>query len=330
MSVAGETVGLSLEDVRTARERIAGLAVRTPIRRSRVLAHETGKQVVFKMETFQPTGAFKLRGAANFILNLTPEERRHGVATTSSGNHGRAVAYVARELGIPAAIFLSALVPANKVAAIADLGAEVVVGGKDFDEATHRGLLYAQERGMTWVHAFDDPLVAAGQGVVGLEILEDVPDVATVVVPTSGGGLIGGIALALKSLKPDVTVVGVTMERGPAMYDALRAGRPVEIVEEETLADALSGSIGIDNKLTFGLAQRYVNDVMLVSEEQIAEAMAFTLLKERFVLEGAGATSIALLRDPRAAGFPEPVVAVCSGDNVDMKLLLEITQRHLG
>jgi threonine dehydratase len=276
----------------------------------------------------QPTGAFKLRGAANLILSLTPDEQARGLVTCSSGNHGRAVAYVAWQLGLRAVVFLSEHAPAVKVAAIRELGAEVVIGGHDYDSADLASLEYAAAHGSTYVHAFDDPRIVAGQGTLGLEIVEQLPEVGTVVAPLSGGGLLAGIAVAAKARKPDVRIVGVSMEQGAAMHASLRAGQPVNVPEEATLADALAGGIGLDNRLTFRLVRELVDDVQLVSEEQIGAAMAYALLHERVGLEGGGATPLAYLRDPCAAELPQPIVAVCTGDNVDMPTLLALGERH--
>jgi threonine dehydratase len=323
---ATEHLGVTLADIEQAAERIAGVAQRTPLKPAWALGREMGRAVYLKLETMQPTGAFKLRGAANLILSLTPDERERGLVTCSSGNHGRAVAYVARQLGLRAVVFLSALAPANKVAAIRDLGAEVIIC-PDYDAADAASLEYARARRMTYVHPFDDPRIVAGQGTIGLEIVQTLPEVATLVVPVSGGGLIAGVALAAKALKPGVRVIGVSMEHGAAMHASVHAGRPVPVVEEATLADALAGGIGPDNRLTLRAVQQLVDDILLVSEEQIADAMAYALLEERLVLEGAAACPIALLRDPRAADYAAPLVAVCSGDNVDMGRLLAIARR---
>jgi threonine dehydratase len=318
---------VTLADIERAAARIAGIAAWTPLKPAWALTRETGRTTYLKLETMQPTGAFKLRGAANLILSLTPAEQARGLVTCSSGNHGRAVAYVARQLGLRAVVFLSEHAPAVKVAAIRELGSEVVIGGPDYDSADAASLDYAAQHGSTYVHAFDDPRIVAGQGTLGLELVEQLPDVGTVVAPLSGGGLLAGIAVAVKARKPDVRVIGVSMARGASMHASLRAGQPINVPEEATLADALAGGIGLDNRLTFCLVRDLVDDTRLVSEEQIGAAMAYALLHERVVLEGGAATPLAFLRDPRAAELPQPIVAVCSGDNVDMLTLLGMAER---
>ncbi len=251
MTVADPT----LRDIYLARQRIAGLARRTPLVRSAGLSERTGAAVYLKPESLQETGSFKIRGAANKLLSLTAEERARGVVAVSSGNHGRAVAYVAQQLGVRAVICVSERVPAGKVEAIRRLGAELVVHGASYDEAEAHSLRLQAERGLTRVDPFDDPAVIAGQGTIGLELLEDLPQVETVVVPLSGGGLISGIAIALKAANPAIRVIGVSMDRAPVMVHSLRAGRLLELPEEDTLADALAGGIGLDNRYTFRLVQ---------------------------------------------------------------------------
>lgn len=319
--------GVDLRAIELARERILGLVARTPLKPSQAESWPSGRQVYLKLETMQPTGAFKLRGAANAILSLPADERERGIVTCSAGNHGRAVAWVARHLGIPATIFMSPLAPANKVRAIEALGATVVVTGKDFDEAADAAARHCAENGLTFVHAFDDPAVIAGQGTVALEIFEDLPAVETIVVPLSGGGLVAGIAIVVKALKPEARVIGVSMEQGPAMHDSVQAGKPVSVVEEASLADALTGGIGLDNRWTFPIVRDLVDDIVLVSEEEIGTAMVRALTSEKVVLEGAAATPLAVLLrdDPAIQG--DTVVAVCTGDNVDTATLLSLAGR---
>lgn len=319
---------LTLRDIYSARARIASIARRTPLVSSPVLAELTGTNVFLKLESLQETGSFKLRGAANKLLSLDPEVCERGIITVSSGNHGRALAYVAHRLGLRAVVCLSDAVPANKRDAIQALGAEVVVSGSTYDEATVEAYRLQREEGLEMVHPFDDPLIIAGQGTIGLELLESYPGMDTVIVPLSGGGLLGGIALALKSADPRIHVVGVSMERGPAMVESLRAGRVVDIVEEPTLADALAGGIN-PNQYTFELIRDNVDETVLVSEEEIAAAMAFALERHRLVVEGGGAVGIAALLSGKVRRLGENVAVVISGGNVDLPLLLQIAQDHL-
>jgi threonine dehydratase len=321
-------IDLTMRDIYSARARIAPIARKTPLVSSPALAELTGSEITLKLESLQETGSFKPRGAANKILSLDPRVRQRGVVTMSSGNHGRALAYVARHLGLRAVVCLYEKVPSNKRDATRKFGAEVVVKGSTYEEAMEEAYRLVEKEGLEMIHPYDDPVVIAGQGTIGLEILEDFPDLNTVVVPLSGGGLLGGIAFALKSADPKIHVVGVMMERGPAMVESLRAGRLVEIVEEPTLADALAGGI-IPNKYTFGLLQKTVDETVLVSEQEIAAAMAFSLEHHHLVVEGGGAVGIAALRAGKLQRLGKRVAVVISGANVDMSLLMRIVQDHL-
>jgi threonine dehydratase len=320
---------ISLADIYRARARIAPLVVRTPLLRSAPLSARAGAAVYMKLENVQQTGSFKARGAANKILGLSDSERAAGLITVSSGNHGRAVSYVAGTLGTPATVCLADNVPANKVEGIRRYGAEVVVGGKSYDEAVEFAVRMQAERGLTFVHPFDDPLVIAGQGTIGLEILEDRPDVETVVVPLSGGGLIAGIALALKSANPAIRVVGVSMERAPVMHASLQAGQIVDLPEEPTLADALVGGLGPVNEYTFALCRALLDETVLVSEEEIGRAMAFMLEAHHLVVEGGGAVGIAALLSGRL-DLGKRAAVVVTGGNVDIPLLVDVVDRYGG
>ena len=237
----------------------------------------------------------------------------------STGNHGRALAYAAKQLGVRAVICMSRLVPANKVEAIRALGAEVHISGASQDEAELEVARLVREEGLTLLPPFDHPDVIAGQGTAGLEILDDLPSVDTVLVPLSGGGLLAGVALAMKSASRDIRVIGVTMERGCAMHASIKAGRPVQVEELETLADSLGGGIGLDNRYTFRMAQALVDDTVLVSEAEIAEAIRHAYREEQLVVEGAGAVGIAALLAGRVAR-PGTTAVLVSGANIDMAL----------
>lgn len=319
---------VTLRAVYQARQRIAGLAVKTPLLPAPWLSEEQGTSVYLKLETAQRTGSFKIRGAANRLQSLPHQDRNRGVITVSSGNHGRAVAYAARQLRIPAVVCMSTRVPSNKVESIRRLGAEVVLQGDTYDEAERHAVHLQQARGLTMVPPFDDPHIIAGQGTVGLEILEDLPEVDTILAPLSGGGLLGGIALVLKSADPSIRTVGVSMERAPVMYHSLRAGHPIAMEEEPTLADALAGGIGLDNQHTFGMIQHYVDETLRVTEEEIASAMAFALARHHLVLEGGGAVALAAVLQGKLQEPGEHVVIVLSGGNVEVSLLLDIMRQH--
>ncbi len=278
-----------------ARQAIAPFIRRTPLVRSEALSRHLGRNVHLKLETQQRTGAFKLRGATNRLLQLSERERERGVVAVSTGNHARAVAHAARVQGISAIVCMSPLVPQNKVLAVQALGAKVQIVGRNQDEAEVVARELAAERGLTFVSPFDDPFVIAGQGTIGLELLEDLPTLDCVLVPLSGGGLIGGIALALKCADPAIRVIGVSMERGPAMALSLAAGRPVAVEEEASLADSLGGGIGLDNRYTFALVRRLVDETVLVSEAEIAAAMRHCYWQERQIVEGGAAVGVAAL-----------------------------------
>lgn len=317
-------VGLGLRDIFVARRALAGRVTRTPLVPARALSAAIGREVLLKLETTQPTGAFKLRGATNRLLAMSEDERARGVVTVSTGNHGRAVAHAARALRMRAVVCMSRLVPDNKRQAVAREGAEIHIHGAGQDEAQTLADRMAREEGLIPVPPFDDAHVVAGQGTIGLELLEDRPDLDSVLVPLSGGGLIGGIALAIKSAAPAIRIVGISMAKGAAMHASLEAGRPIEVVEEHSLADSLGGGIGLDNRLTFALVRDLVDDVQLVDEDAIARAMAHVFWQERLVVEGAAAVGIALLLEGRLDGLGQRICCILSGNNVDMDAFARI------
>jgi threonine dehydratase len=315
-----------LAEVFLAKKRIRPIIYRTPLVPSSRLAEPLGTNVFLKLESLQVTGSFKIRGAANKLSVLSENERQRGVITVSSGNHGRAVAYVAKEFGVQAVICVSEAVPDNKIRAIRELGAEIVVAGKTYDEANEFALQLKDERRLTMVHPFDDADIIAGQGTIGLELMDDLPEIDTVIVPLSGGGLLSGVALALKSIKPSIHTVGVTMDQGAAMVESLKAGHIVEVQEQPTLADALAGGLGEKNLYTFNLIQKYVDETVLVSESEIASAMVFALDKHHLVVEGGGAVGIAALMHKKVKKVGENTVIVISGSGVDLAVLLRVAQ----
>ena len=322
------TYNIRLRHIYLARQRIAAVIRRTHLVESPWLSESLGRQVSLKLENYQLTGSFKIRGAINKTLSLSEKARDRGIITVSSGNHGRAVSYVAHSLGVKAVVCLPETVPENKKEAIRSLGAETVVMGKNADEAMAFADRLRDERGLTMVHPFDDPFVIAGQGTIGLELLEDLPRIDTVVVPLSGGGLLAGIALALKSADPTIRTIGVSMERGPAMVECLKAGKIVDIVEEPTLADALVGGINVDNTYTFNMIQKYVDETVLVSEDEIARAMTFALKQHHIVVEGGGAVGIAALLHHKIERPGQHVAVVVSGSNVDMPVLMKLPGKN--
>lgn len=311
-------------DVAAARRRISGIAVRTPLFLSVSLSDLIGLEVHLKLETVQPTGAFKVRGAASKIMALTDQERNRGVVTASTGNHGRAVAYVARRMGMDATVCISSGVPAGKLAALRTLGADIEIVGHYQSDALARAGEISRERGMTFIHPFDDRDVIAGQATIGMEIAEDLPQVATVLVPLSGGGLLAGVAAGLASAGSGAEPVGVTMTRSPMMAMSLEAGHPVEVPEEETLADSLRGGIGLDNEFTFDLVGELCGRVVRVGEAVIWEAMRFLFEQHRLVAEGAAAVGVASLLSKSVKPLRGPVAVIISGANVEPEHLTRL------
>lgn len=322
------TAGLDVAEIHAAQRRLSGHVARTPLLPSEPLTHLAGTPVLLKHEQLQITGAFKLRGATNALLCLSEAERRRGIVGVSTGNHGRALAHAAGKLGARAVICMSRLVPANKVEAIRALGAEIRICGDSQDEAEEEAARLIERDGLVYIPPFDHADIIAGQGTVGLEIAEDLPDVATVVVPLSGGGLLGGTALALRDTRPDMRIVGVSMRRGAAMHASLAAGRPVAVAEEKTLADSLGGGIGLDNRYTFALIRDLVDEVALVDEDEIADGIRHAYAIEGVIAEGAAAVGIAALLAGRIA-VEGPAVLVVSGRNIDIGAHHDIVGHHL-
>ena len=310
---------VGVKEIEAAQSRIAGLVRRTPCEPSTSLSDLAGVPVWLKLEHHQHTGSFKLRGATNAVAQLNEEEGARGVVGASTGNHGRALAFAARRAGVRCVVCMSALVPSNKVDAIAAEGAEIRIVGRSQDDAQEEVDRLVAEEGMVTVPPFDDPRVIAGQGTLGLELLEDVPDLAVAIIQLSGGGLIAGIAAALKAKRPGIRVVGVSMTRGAAMHASLGAGRPSLVEELPTLADSLGGGIGLANRHTFTMVRDLVDDVVLLSEEEIAEGVRHCYWHERQVVEGSGAVGISTLlaRHVRPDG---PCALLLSGCNIDMAL----------
>ncbi|MGM0534550.1 MAG: hydroxyectoine utilization dehydratase EutB [Pseudomonadota bacterium] len=317
--------GVSLEALYLARRRIAGEAVRTPLVRSAALSARFDADIRLKLETCQPTGAFKLRGAVNMLAALVEDCGREalaaGVVTASTGNHGRAVAHAAARLGVPAVICLSRLVPAHKVAAIEALGAEARRVGASQDAAFSEVERLVSERGMTLIPPFDDPRVVAGQGTIGLELMEDCPGLDRVIVGLSGGGLLGGIGAAVKAIRPTCRVTGVSLSRGAAMWESLKAGHPVDVEEVESLGDSLGGGIGRDNRCTFTLVREVMDDHVQVSERAIAAAMIELLEEEKHLVEGAAAVGLAAIETHGLDVRGQRVALILSGNAVSLSTL---------
>lgn len=308
---------ITVADVRAAQKTIRGVALRTPLIPAFGLSERFGAEILLKLETLQPTGAFKLRGAANAVANLPEAARSRGVVCSSTGNHGRAVAHAARSAGIRAVVCLSRLVPDVKVKAIEALGAEVRRIGQSQDDAQLEVDRLVADEGLSDIPPFDHPHVIAGQGTIGLELLEDAPDLTTIVIPLSGGGLAGGIALAAKAVRPDLRIVGITMEDGPAMHDSIRAGHPVDVTEVPSLADSLGGGIGLRNRWTYPLCRDLLDETLLVSEAEIYRGMRCLFRDERIVAEGGSAVGVAALLAGKLK-LDGRTALIISGRGVDM------------
>jgi len=318
---------LTLTQVEEALGRIRDAICVSPCARSESLSDITDSSVFLKLENLQRTGAFKERGALNKLLQLTPEQRDRGLVTASAGNHAQAVAYHAGRLGIKAEIWMPRTTPIVKVSATRNHGARVVLHGTNFDEAFQEAHTRCLEQGSTFIHPFDDEAVIAGQGTLALELSEQVPKVGVVVVPVGGGGLIAGVALALKELDPAMKVIGVQASAVPSMVDAIREGRPVAIPARSTVADGIA--VRSAGEKTFPLVQKYVDDVVVVDEEEIAAAVLFLLEREKTLAEGAGAVTVAALLHHKVPVAGKTVAAIVSGGNMDVTLLARIIERGL-
>ena len=315
---------ITLQKIQEAQKRIAPFINYTPLIFSKYLSNNS--KVKLKLESLQITGSFKLRGATNKLLSLSENQKQKGVIAVSTGNHGKGVAYAANILGIKSTIFMSSMVPQFRKEAIEALGAKVKIVGNNSDEADQYAKELAKKENITLIHPFDDEEIIAGQGTVGLEMLETFPEVDTVIVPTSGGGLSGGIALAIKSQKPEVKIIAVSMKRGPSMYESLKLGKPVDVEELETLADCLGGSIGIDNKYTFKIAQETIDDFVLVEEDKIAEGIKLNFVEHKLVTEGAAATAVMVVKDNMTQHLGKNIICLICGGNIDSELFTKIIQ----
>lgn len=319
------TLPITADDVRAARVAIEGEVVRTPCLLSRTLSQITGAQVWLKFENLQFTASFKERGALNKLLSLTADQRERGVIAMSAGNHAQGVAYNAQRLGIPATIVMPKPTPIVKVQQTEGHGASVILHGDKLEEAAAHARDLADKRGLTFVHPFDDPLVMAGQGTVALEMLEDVPTLDTLVVPIGGGGLIAGMAVAAKSVKPDLEVVGVQAELYPSMYARLRG--ETAACDGDSLAEGIA--VKYPGDLTFEVVKALVDEVLLVGERDLEHALSMLLNIEKTVVEGAGAAGLAAVLAHPSRFKGRHVGLVLCGGNIDTRLLANVLLRDL-
>ena len=319
---------LSLADIKKARERIKDVVELTACDYSEVLSRLYGCSIYLKLENLQITGSFKPRGAFNKMLQLTPEQRVAGVIAASAGNHAQGVAYAARQLGIAATIVMPETTPLAKIRGTEELGAAIVLSGSRYAEAYDKASELQQQHGYTFIHAFDDPEIIAGQGSVGLEILEQVPDLDILIVPIGGGGLISGCAIAIKNTRPEVHIIGVEAERIPSMKNSIDAGHIEECHPANTIADGIS--ITKSGQHTYPLVKQYIDEIVTVSEEQIASAIMMLLEREKTLTEGAGAVGFAALNHGCIDSIKDKkIVVVLSGGNIDMTMLTVILERGM-
>jgi len=325
-----ESKRISLQDVWEAKSTISPLLKKTPLLFSKTLSKACGAEIYLKYEHLHESGAFKMRGAANAVNALSATQKENGVITYSTGNHGFSVALAAKKLGIRAVICVSKHVPNAKIEKIQSLGAELEIYGDSQDEAEQRCYQLEKEQGLTVIPPFDHPHVIAGQGTIALEILEDLPSVNSVIGGLSGGGLLSGIGLTMKTTNPEIQVIGVSMEKGAAMYESLLAGEPVSVKESPTLADSLLGGIGETNNYTFNMVKSFVDQSQLVSEETIKKGMAYLYKEHHIVVEGAAAIGVGALIDNLITVKPNSKnVVIITGCNVDLDVHAKAIQPYL-
>ena len=318
---------VTLDDIRAARERIRDVVYHSPCPYSLLLSRLCGCEIYCKLDHLQVTGSFKERGARNKLLLLPPEARARGVVAASAGNHAQALAYHGHELGIAVRVVMPKWAPLIKVSNCRNFGAQIVLHGESYDEARAHAKALAEREGLTYVPGFDDPAIIAGTGTMGLEILEDVPDVDAVVVPVGGGGLIAGVGVAIKSLRPQTRVIGVEPHHAPTLNASLKAGHVVRIETKPTLADGLA--IAEVGKLCFEIARQVVDDLVMVNEAQIAMSVLRLLELEKTVVEGGGAVPLAAALQRTMSLEGKKVVLCLCGGNIDVTLISKIIERGL-
>ncbi|MGA8870154.1 MAG: threonine ammonia-lyase [Candidatus Acidiferrales bacterium] len=318
---------VTLETIRAARDRIRDSVFLSPFMRSETFSKLTGNSIYLKLENLQMTGSYKERGALNKILLLTDDEKRRGVIAASAGNHAQAVAYHATKRGIAAQICMPLTTPIVKVTATREFGGEVILAGTNYDETCQEALRRCAEGGLTFIHPFDDEAVIAGQGTVGIEMLEQQPDIEVLVIPVGGGGLIGGIACAAKEMKPTIQVVGVQTSKLPSMKAALEHGGPVTLPPRVTIAEGIA--VRCAGSVTYPLVKKYVDEIVTVDDEEIANAILLLLEKEKTLAEGAGAVATAAVIQHKISARGKKVGVLVGGGNIDVSLLSRIIERGL-
>lgn len=318
---------LTLEEIVKARQILQGTAYKTGLVKDAALTELSHNQVYLKMENLQRTGSFKLRGAYNCIARLSEAEKQCGVIAASAGNHAQGVALAAQAYGIPATIVMPKHAPLSKVKATKKYGAEVILHGDIYDEAYAKACELQKQTGAKFIHPFDDPLVMAGQGTIALEIIEDLPEVDVIVVPVGGGGLISGIAAAVKGIKPEIQVIGVQTKNVPSMAESFKQHKMICVDGAATIADGIA--VKKPGERTFAVIEKYVDDIVTVDEEEIAAAILLLLEKTKAVVEGAGAASVAAVLHGLSRYQGKNIVAILSGGNIDVNFLSRIIDKGL-
>lgn len=318
---------VTLEDIRQAQCATGHLVLKTPLLPARSLSELAGCELFLKAENLQRAGSFKVRGAYNRIAVLRPDQKTRGVVTASAGNHAQAVALAASHLGIPCTVVMPKGASFAKVEATRSYGATVLLEGDGFDQAQLHARRVMQEHNLTFIHAFDDPAIIAGQGTIGLEMLDQVGDLDAVVVPVGGGGLISGIALAMKEMAPGVRVIGVQAAAATAVVDSYKANQRIAVQQEATVADGIA--VGTPGELTIPMVLRYVDDMVVVEEEEVTQAMMLLLERSKVLVEGAGAVGLAAVLGGKIRVAGKRVAVVLSGGNVDSHLIAKVVEHGL-
>lgn len=318
---------IGLDDIEEARKTLNNVAYNTGLVHNTTFSEMTGNSIYLKMENLQKTGSFKIRGAFNKIAHLPKKYKKKGVIAASAGNHAQGVAMAAKAYGIKATIVMPKHAPLSKIAATRGYGAEVILHGHLYDEAYEKAREIQEETGAVFIHPFDDPEVIAGQGTIGIEILEDLPDTDIIIVPVGGGGLISGIAVATKSIKPDIKIIGVQSKNMPSMTESIFKDRITTVNGMPTIADGIA--VKTPGKITFEIVKRYVDDIVTVDEDEIANAILLLMERAKVIAEGAGAASVAALLNRMGQLKDKKIVALLSGGNIDVNMLSRIIDSGL-
>jgi threonine dehydratase len=314
---------VTLKNIQDARKAIAPFIKHTPLVQSKFLSTFCGCPLFLKLENLQITGSFKPRGVFNKLLNLSSEEKEGGIITASAGNHGQAVAFAAQKLNCYARVVVPLSTPKVKISGIKKYGADLVLFGESYDEAERKAKELATKDGCIYISPYNDELIIAGHGTIGLEIIEELPNVDTVLVPLGGGGLISGVSVAMKNCKPETQVIGVQSQASPVMYESLKAGKVVDFqkVVKKSVAEGLSGNVG---PITFAIVQKYVDNVVLVKEKTLRHAISLLWNHDKYVIEGSGAAAVAPVMENKSIFKDKIVVSVLTGGNIDIDLFQTI------